>query len=207
MEEKKSTPMIIAGAVILFLLAGCGAPRMQSSGFLSDYDRLRPVQKEEHVLYWEKPGVDWKRYDKLIIAPVQVRIVPADPPVELRLGEAEELAGRLHEALVRGLRERYPVVETAAPDVLVIRPALTHLKPVTPALNIAATALLGVPVDVGEAAVEAQFADSLSGRILGELTVSSRGSIVDITRVWTRWDQVNRAFELWAQRLRRAMEE
>jgi len=37
--------------------------------------------------------------------------------------------------------------------------------------------------------------------------VSSRGSIVDITRVWTRWDQVNRAFELWAQRLRRAMEE
>jgi len=78
---------------------------------------------------------------------------------------------------------------------------------VTPAVNIAATALLGVPVDVGEAAVEAQFADSLSGQILGELTVSSRGSIVDITRVWTRWDQVNRAFELWAQRLRRAMEE
>jgi len=207
MDGKKCMPTLIAGAVILFLLTGCGAPQMRPSGFLSDYDRLRPAQKEEHVLYWEKPGVDWKRYDKLIIAPVQVRIVPADPPVELRPGEAEELAARLHEALVKGLRERYPVVEKAAPDVLIVRPALTHLKPVVPAVNIASTALLGVPVDVGEAAVEAQFADSLSGQILGELTVSSRGSIVDITRVWTRWDQVNRAFELWTQRLRRAMEE
>ncbi|MBP8980820.1 MAG: DUF3313 domain-containing protein [Syntrophobacterales bacterium] len=207
MVAKKTMRLFIAGAMILCLLAGCGPPKVKSSGFLSDYDRLRPAQKEEYVQYWEKPGVNWKRYTKLIIAPVQVRIVPTEPLVELKKGEAEELAARLHAALVKGLHDRYPVVDRPAADVMTIRPALTHLKPVSPALNVASAVLLGVPVDVGEAAVEAQFADSLSGQVLGELTASSRGSIVDITRVWTRWDQVNRAFEIWAQRLRRAMEE
>jgi len=89
---------------------------------------------------------------------------------------------------------------------MMIRSALNRLKPVAPAVNVAATLLIGVPIDVGEAAVEVQFVDSLSGRILRELTVSSKGSILDITRVWTRWDQVHRAFQLRVERLRRAME-
>lgn len=207
MKKKVSVALVIAGAVLACLLVGCGAPELRPSGFLTDYERLRPATKEEHVQFWEKPGVNWKQYTQLIIAPVQVRIVLADPAVKLEKGEAEELAARLHAALVKGLQDRYPVVDRAAANVLIIRPALTHLKPVSPALNVASAVLLGVPVDVGEAAVEAQFVDSLSGQLLGELTASSRGSIIDITRVWTRWDQVNRAFEIWAQRLRRAMEE
>jgi len=207
MGKKKRMMLLLVGAAMLLVLTGCGAPELRPSGFLTDYDRLRPAVKEEHVQYWEKPGVNWKQYTKLIIAPVQVRIVPAEPVVKLEKGEAGELAARLHAALVKGLQDRYPVVDRPAANVLIIRPALTHLKPVSPALNVASAVLLGVPVDVGEAAVEAQFADALSGQVLGELTVSSRGSIVDITRVWTRWDQVNRAFEIWTQRLRLAMEE
>jgi len=198
---------LIFAVLLLSVLTGCGALEVKPSGFLTDYDRLRPASKEEHVRYWEQPGVNWKRYTRLIIAPVAVRITPTAGDAALEKGEAEELAARLHQALVKGLHDRYPVVDKAAANVLTIRPALTHLKPVVPAVNVASTILLGVPVDVGEAAVEAQFADSLSGQVLGELTASSRGSILDITRVCTRWDQVDHAFAIWVQRLRRAMEE
>jgi hypothetical protein len=69
------------------------------------------------------------------------------------------------------------------------------------------TAAVFMPIDVGEAAVEAQFIDSQSAEILAELTVSSRGSMMDLTGVWTRWSQVESTFEDWARKLRAALDE
>lgn len=193
-------------ALFLSAVIGCGAPARTGSGFLSDYDRLRPAPREEHVLYWEQPGIRWNQYRRLFIEPVQVRLASDEPVAEVSKQEQEQLASSLHAALVSGLKDSYPIAEGPGPDTMIIRPALTHLKPVTPAVNVATTLLIGIPIDVGEAAVEVQFVDSLSGRILGELTASSKGSILDVTRVWTRWDQVHRAFQLWVERLHRAME-
>jgi hypothetical protein len=126
-----------------------------------------------------------------------------EPGAEVSKQEQEQLASSLHAALVSGLKDSYFITERAGPDTMIIRPALTHLKPVIPAVNVATTLLIGVPIDVGEAAVEVQFVDSLSGRILGELTASSKGSILDITGL-DSMDQVHRAFRLWVERLRQA---
>ncbi|MCX7635770.1 MAG: DUF3313 domain-containing protein, partial [Syntrophales bacterium] len=107
----------------------------------------------------------------------------------------------------RQVRDCSVIVDRPGPGTLVIRAALTHLKPTGPAANVATTILIGVPLDVAEAAVEARFADALTGQTLAELTTSSKGSIVDFARVWRRWDQVHHAFDLWVQRLRTAMTE
>ena len=53
--------------------------------------------------------------------------------------------------------------------------------------------------------MEAQFVDSVSGRVQGELVISSQGSAAQVTKVWTRWDQVDESFAQWAMLLRRAM--
>jgi len=190
------------------MIASCSALQVTPSGFLSQYDQLRPAPKEDNVLYWERPGINWKQYKRLMIEPVDVRIQQTTASeYELSKEEMERLAGDLHKALVEGLGDRFPITDQPAIDVMRMRVALIHLKPVRPVMNIAATVAIGVPIDVGEAAVEAQFIDTTSGVILGELTANSRGSIIDITRVWTRWDQVDHAFKIWVQRLRNVMEE
>jgi len=189
------------------VIANCAALQVPPSGFLSQYDQLRPAHKEDNVSYWERPGINWKQYKRLMIEPVDVRTQAAAKEYDLNKEEMQRLAQDLHKALVEGLGDRFPITDQPAQDVMKMRVALTHLKPVRPVMNITAAVALGVPIDVGEAAVEAQFIDATSGVILGELTANSRGSIIDITRVWTRWDQVDHAFKIWAQRLRRVMEE
>lgn len=198
--------------VILLLLgwllaSGCATLQVAPSGFLTDYQRLKADPKEEGIFWWEQAGVPWKKYKRLMIDPVEVRINTAKAEREMKPEEMEKLARNLRQAVVLALKNRYPLVNQSGPDVLRIRAALTHLKPVSPAANIIATLVLMMPVDVGEAAVEVQFIDSQSGKILSELIASKRGSLMDVTEVWTRWDQVEAGFKEWAKKLRAAMDE
>ncbi len=192
-------------ALGLFATAGCGVPpQVPPSGFLSNYEALKPDPEAEGLYWWANQGVDWQGYHALLIDPVQVR-VSAQSRERLELGEAADMADKLRGIVIRALAGNFPLAARPGPGVLRLRAALVHLKPVRPAVNVVSSALLMVPLDVGEAAVEAQFVDSVSGRVQGELVISSQGSAAQVTKVWTRWDQVDESFAQWAMLLRRAM--
>lgn len=197
----------LAAVLCLVGLAGCAGPQVAPSGFLSDYGRLKPDPQQEGLTWWEAPDANWKRYQKLIIEPVAVRLVAGPDQPALAAAEQAKLAAELRRAVVQEVQGRYPVVASPGPGVLRVRAALTRLKPVEPAANIISTAVLMMPVDVGEAALEAQFVDSVSGGVLGELAIASRGSTLDLGRVWSRWAQVEAAFADWARRFRQALDE
>jgi len=184
---------------------GCGIPpKVPPSGFLSNYDALTPDPDVNGLYWWEKKGANWQNYHALLIDEVQVRIAPQSRE-QLEDGEAKQMAARLRSMVIKALQGNYPLASRPAPGVLRLRAALVHLKPVRPAVNVVSSAVLMVPLDVGEAAVEAQFSDSVSGRVQGELVISNQGSIAQLTKVWTRWEQVEEAFTQWALLLRRAM--
>ncbi|MFH1060164.1 MAG: DUF3313 domain-containing protein [Pseudomonadota bacterium] len=204
---RRGLSCLLAACLGLAVLAGCAPLQAPSSGFLSDYARLRPDPQQEGLAWWEAPGVRWKNYKKLMIDPVAVRLVAGPDQPALDQAEQARLAQALGQAVIKAVAGRYPVVAAAGPDVLRVRAALTRLKPVQPAANVISTAVLMMPVDVGEAALEAQFVDSVSGRVLGELTIASRGSTLDLGRVWSRWAQVQAAFDDWARRFRQALDE
>ena len=191
----------------LVLVSGCAAPKIAPSGFLSDYRKLQPDPGDKEVQWWERSGVQWQKYRRLILDPVETRVDRSKATREISQEEIDNLADHLRQAEVKAVQDRYPVVNEPGSDVLRIRAALTHLKPVSGALNVLTTAAVFMPIDVGEAAVEAQFIDSQSAEILAELTVSSRGSMMDLTGVWTRWSQVESTFEDWARKLRAALDE
>ncbi|MFZ5587159.1 MAG: DUF3313 domain-containing protein [Thermodesulfobacteriota bacterium] len=197
----------LAACLCLAGLTACAAPQVAPSGFLSDYGRLKPDPQQEGLTWWEAPGVQWKRYTKLIIEPVAVRLVAGPDQPALDSAEQAKLAAELRQAVVSEVQGRYPGVDAPGQDVLRVRAALTRLKPVEPVANVISTAVLMVPVDVGEAALEAQFVDSRSGKVLGELAIASRGSTLDLGRVWSRWAQVRAAFADWARRFRQALDE
>lgn len=197
--------LICLGAAWLF--AGCAAPQVAPSGFLAHHPELKPVPGLEGVSYWERPGVKWERYRRLLIEPVLVRLDERQSTREMSKEETARLAESLRQAVVRATADRFPQAQGPGPDVLLVRAALTHLKPVNPVLNIATTAAVFMPVDVGQAAVEVQFLDSQGGQVLAEVAASRSGSPMELTTLWTRWSQVEACFAVWADMLRQAMEE
>ena len=193
-------------ALGLVLAVGCGtAPKVPPSGFLSNYQALKPDPNIDGLYWWAQKGVVWSNYRALLIDPVQIRVDKSNARRDLEPGEAARMAKKLRTMTVKALEGNYPVVQRAAPGVLRLQAALVHLKPVTPAMNVFSSAILMTPVDVGEAAVEVKFTDSVSGRLLSELVISNQGSIAQIGKVWTRWAQVEEAFKQWAILLRDAM--
>ncbi len=199
--------LLAAALACLCLLAACAAPRPTASGFLSDYGRLRPDPTQMGLSWWEEPGAPWPSYKKLLIEPVQVRLTDQAEGGEVGAAERTRLAKALRQAVLKALAGRHQVVERPGSGVLRVRAALTRLKPVSPALNVVSTAVMMWPMDVGEAALEAQFLDSRSNRVLGELVIVNQGSTLDLGRVWTRWAQVEAAFAEWARLFVQALEE
>ncbi len=193
--------------ILLILMVGCAAPRVAPSGFLSNYDRLQPDPKDKDMQWWEKSDTPWQKYKRLILDPVETKIDRSKATREITQEEIDTLADHLRQTVVDAVQERYPVVTDSGVDVLRIRAALTHLKPVSGALNVLTTAAIFMPIDAGESAVEVQFIDSQSNEILGEVTISGRGGMMDVVHVWTRWSQVEATFKQWAKKLRDALDE
>ncbi len=196
-------------ALCLALAAGCAStgPPVPPSGFLENYKALKPDPEVKGLYWWAKQGVDWKEYSKLLIDPVQVRVDKSKSKRRLKPGEAKMLAQKLRQAVVKALKGYYPVVNKPGPGVLRLRAALVHIKPVEPAMNVMSSAILMIPLDVGEAAVESQFMDSMSSQVLAEVVAVDEGSHAEVSKVWSRWDQVEDAFQDWAQMLKESLRE
>lgn len=197
---------ILAAVVWLAGCAGGGAPPAATS-FLEHPERLKADQKAEGIWWWEAPGVDWGRYDKLKIDPVAVRVDTAGAEREVTKAEVVELAVKLRRAVLAQLGRTIPVVDRPGPGVLRVRAALTNVKPVSPAMNVVTTAILMWPLDAGDATIEVRFSDGGDGRLLGEVLALQQGSTMEVHKVWTRWGQVESAFDRWGIMLREGLAE
>ena len=191
----------------LMFVAGC-ATIPPHSGFLQDYSELRPDPEDETLLWWEKENVDWKRYKRLMIDPVVVYLHPKAKTRQIEPDVLKELTDYFRNTIIEEVQDIYPVVDKPAPDVLRIRAAITDLIPANPLINIVTTAGLCIPVDMGGAAMEAEFLDSMTNELLGAVVDMKKGTPVDINifKEFTTWGYAKGAFRDWAKLLRESLE-
>ncbi len=200
MTLRKLFPACLTSTVaVAVLLAGCAAPgnggsiiasenskdKVASVGFLSDPARLKANSASGGLLCWRKPGVDWKRYDKIMIERIKVYITPASNPAPIDPSDLKTLIDYFHADLVRNLTPTVPVVDVAGPGVLRVRLALTSLVPTNTLKSLAGTAVpygfvaemssgaasgrpAGSTPYMGQTGLEAQFLDGASGTVVGE---------------------------------------
>jgi|UPI0006880F3C hypothetical protein len=186
-------------AVALAFLAGCAGPgggadviasenskdKVANVGFLSDPGKLRSISANSGLLCWRQPGVDWKRYDKVMIERIQVYLKPSASQRPVDPSDLKTLLDYFHNALVRDLKPEVQIVNTTGPGVLRIRLALTALIPTNTAESLAGTAVpYGFVAEIGSGAatgrpagstpymgqtgLEAQFRDGATGAVVGE---------------------------------------
>jgi hypothetical protein len=176
-------------ALSLVLAACTAAPTgpERTVGFLKDYSKLESDPDRPGNWVWHKPGVDMRVYDRLIIEDVQVI-----PDSESTVGEygpekLKKAATWFHLVLIEKVDPFYTTVKFPATNVLRVKIALTDMVPArgeTP----------------GEAAIEVDISDSITGDTLAAAVLRIRGSLAGTgdVRVKEEWRHVDGAFQEWA---------
>lgn len=192
--------------LVILLIGGCSTMKTPKSGFLQDYSEFRVDPKDKSLLWYEKKGTDWKRFKKLMIDPVAVYLHPDARNRAIQPEELEKLTKYFRETVIKEVEDEYPAVDTAGPDVLRIRAAITDVIPVKPVTNVLAVAIIGIPLDMGGAAIEAEFLDSETGERLGAVVDMKLGTPLDISG-FTPLGHARTAFQRWAKELKQALNE
>lgn len=205
------------------------------TGFLSDYGRLQPVTWSDGMECWREPNLDAKQYDRVLVSRIVVSLAPAkgdgaqntvDP------SDLKTLTDYFHDSMVRALRPRIQVVDKPGPGVVVMRIAVTDLSPTRVSESVAGTLIpyafiaeagagvaTGRPAGstpyMGEAGMEMQFRDGVSGAILAECRDAQIGrkyaadlnaGAAGAVEVWANgylssfqsWSYAKLAFDKWS---------
>lgn len=203
LREKYNMAVVL---LTVLLIAGCSTMKTPKSGFLEDYSEFRVDPKDKSLFWYEKEGVNWKRFRKLMIDPVVVYFHPDARNRAIDPKELKKLTGYFRETVVRELEDEYPIVNAPGPDVLRVRAAITDVIPVKPITNILTVAAIGIPLDMGGAAIEAEFLDSETGERLGAVVDMKLGTPLDING-FTSLGHAKTAFRQWAKELKQALNE
>lgn len=178
--------MLVALVAVLGF-AGCKAKPIATSSFFGTTDGLVEVKEIEtfHHL-WANPDVDWMKYKKIMIPPVDTQ--------HLRnMGWWQETSMAGHdekgiEALARYMRDEFiraqkenkhanalQVVNVPDKETLIMELAITEVIPTKAWLNWASFAGAMMTVDKGSVAMEGRVRDGVSKQIVAKFADKEKG--------------------------------
>jgi hypothetical protein len=206
--------LLVAATVALVACAPTRQPRgeVQTSGFLRDYSMLQAGSEGEAKLRYVASGVDFSRYQSVLIDSVTLWSGPE--LAKLAPEEKQALVDYAYRALATGLGRSFTIAKSPGPGTLRVRAAITEATTSAVAPDVVATVIpqmrmLGVLVGlsansamtVGQASGEVEVTDALSNRVLAA-GVDRRVGQRSIQGVFDAWDDVDEAWKYWAEQLR-----
>ena len=204
---KKTCVLMVVVSCIMAVIYGCGGEQQGRTGFLSDYSKLQAVSDESYR-YVNEQAVD--KYSSFIVDEVKVHFFTGASAIEAKSEgkiteqNLKDLTNYFHSAIVKAISDSgRKVVHQAGPGVARIRVALTDIKE-TGALNVLPVASLA-GTGVGGAAMEAEIVDSVTGKQIGAVVESRKGSRVPFSNLGD-WGTAKGVMDHWANRLKERLE-
>ncbi|MDH3668855.1 MAG: DUF3313 domain-containing protein [Paracoccaceae bacterium] len=208
--------------LMMAVLAGCESSStttvgdsVRSTGFLSDYSRLRRGEEGQAISVYWNDTVDFAPYTKMLIEPVTIWATPETELIEVPADERQELANAFHEALVVALKDDFEIVSVRGPNTIRLRVALTEAVASNPVLDTVSTYVpqarlvstvltLGSETKafVGQARAEGEARDALTGKLLAAGIDQRAGTKALGDDTFDSWGDVKKAFTTWAERFR-----
>ncbi len=215
----KPRRLLVAVAIGLFLAAtaGCSSRQRSYSGFLGEYPPFRKGPEGGADLVYIREGTDFKKYTKVMVDHVVFWLKKDADYRGIHPDEMAELSNAFHRALVEALGNAYPLVDEPGPDVFRLRIAVTDVVASKPGVDSVSTIMpvglaittikkgsSGKSAGVGEASMEAEILDSLTGeRLAAAIDTKAGGKLEGMTK----WGPAEGAFRFWAGRLRKWLDE
>jgi hypothetical protein len=204
---------VLACATVAAAAMFGGCARVEYSGFLGDYDGLKKIgalkPDEEAVT----PRVPWAKYRKVLILPVETHLTATSDYRVVTPAEVQAMRQWFQDRLTRTLGRQLTVTDSYGPDVLIVRAAVTRLKPSIRTANAASyfvpfaflytssyAAARNTTVYQGEAGVEIELLDSQTRRRAYAMVGMRFGTILDVEQV-TRWGVPMKQLDGWIELL------
>ncbi len=216
MKLSVKTVIVLMVSFTFMLAAGCAQKQVKQTGFLDNYPAFEQGMEGVDKRYL-KPGVDFKKYNKVMLDHV-VFFFKGDADYKgIQTDELNKLAEEFHKSFTEALGDTYPLVDQPGPDVMRIRTAVTDIVPNNPgisavttvlpvglALSVGKKAAGGGHTGVGEASMEAEILDSITNERIGAVVDTEQGGKL---RGMSKYGAAKDAFDFWAKRLRAFMDE
>jgi hypothetical protein len=202
---------------IAVLLPGCAPTRqprgeVKTSGFLHDYSILEKGGEDQAKLRYVDPKADFSRYQAVLVDSVTLWSGPQLS--KLKPEEKQALVGHAYEALATALGRSFTIVKAPGAGTLRVRAAITEATTSAVLPDVVATvipqvrlvgSLIGLSANtaatVGEASGEVEVTDSLTNQVLAA-GVDRRVGQRSLQGVFGKWDDVEEAWDHWAEQLR-----
>ncbi|MFG0305743.1 MAG: DUF3313 domain-containing protein [Phycisphaerales bacterium JB040] len=191
--------MIVVAMLVGGQAGGCGASTPKRTGFLSDYSNL--TEASSTSFRYIGPRQTTRAYTSFMIDPVTMLAYEADKP-NPSIGE---LGGYFETTLTEALEPEYPVVTEPGPGVARIRIAITNAKASKWFLRLHPVGMLA-GAGMGEAAMEAEFVDSVTGEQVAALVEAQRGRRLELD-AFSKYDDARDAIDDWCKRIRERLDE
>jgi hypothetical protein len=164
----------------------------------------------DQALYrYVKPGVDVKKYTKVMIDPVLVR---KDGELDKdELENYQRLANNAFVYLNQTLEKDYKIVTAPEPGTLrlqeaiidadsakPVRNTLATFMPIGMGINLVRYAATGKQSGVGEITMEMKVTDASTGELLGA-AIDRRVGGHKVSKLWSSWYTADEALKFWAQ--------
>ena len=205
------------------LSSGCveteQAKSVKEAGFLDDYSILRKGEKGQALLVYRNPHINFSKYEKVSVDPVTIWKKKGSELEGVSDADLHRLAKELRSKIIWHLNQDYVVVPDPGPGVMRIQVAITEAREsnvgmdvttiIFPPVTILAGAknlATGTRAFVGEASIEAKVTDAETGDVL-LAAVDRRAGGRTMDGVMDSWDDVEHAFEYWANRLKLRLQE
>jgi hypothetical protein len=184
-----------------------------TEGFLDGYYKdLQPGPEGGAKMRWLKPGVDFGKYNKIMLDSVIFYFADDSENKGIDAQEMKELADACNLEVVNVLKDAYPIVADPGPDVLRLRFAITDLKQSRPVLS-AVTSV--VPIGLGISLVKKGATGSWSGSGATSAELMAMDAITNdviavaqddksagFTERFSKWGSTEEAFKFWAERIK-----
>ena len=216
---KKAAMVLMAvmiGAALLVTASFAAEPKY--SGFLGDYYKeLQPGSRGDAKMRWVKPGVDFSKYNKLMVDSVIFYLADDSEDKGINAEEMKELADAFNQELANALKDKYPMVAKPGPDVMHLKIAVTGVKKSKPGMSVVSSI---VPVGIGISLIKKGVSGSYTGSggtkaefmALDSTTNNVIAVAVDersagYTERFTSLGAAKDAFKVWAGKIREFMDE
>ena len=215
----KTTKIFIAVAIGLALMisAGCSSTP-KYSGFLGTYENnLQPGPEGGARMRWLKPGVDFSKYNKLMIDSVVFYFADDSEYKGIDPEFMKEMSDKFNKTLVDTLKGSYPIVSEPGPDVARLRIAITGIKQSRPVLSgVSSIIPVGIAISVvkkgatggwagsGATSTEMMALDSTTNDVIA---VAEDERTAGFTERFSKWGSAEEAFKFWAERVKAFMDQ
>ena len=194
------------------------AAAMEKKGFLDGYyANLQPGPEGGAKMRWLKPGVDFGKYNKVMLDSVIFYFADDSENKGIDAVEMKDLAEGCDQQVVNVLKDAYPIVAEPGPDVIRLRFAITDLKQSRPVLSAVTSVVpIGLGISIikkgavgswtgsGATSAEVMAMDSMTNDVIA---VAQDDKSAGFTERFSKWGSAEDAFKFWGERIKLFMDQ